>query len=73
MAVLHDVDVEYFDVLFWLLLERPGILDLVYHIETLGRTTEDGMLAIEPRLQCRVSLTWGSQEEWRNQPGVGGW
>ncbi len=60
-AVLHDVDVEYLDVLLWFLLERPGVLDLLYHVQTLGRATENGMLAIEPRLQCTVSLTWGPE------------
>jgi hypothetical protein len=48
---LHDVDVEYLDVFLWLLFKCPGVFDLVYHVKTLCRTTEDGMLAIKPRLQ----------------------
>ena len=47
---LHDVYVENFDILLGFLLIHSGILDLMDDIKTLCATTEDRVLAIEPRL-----------------------
>lgn len=48
---LHDVDIKNLDIFFWLLLVRTDILNLVNDVQSLGGSTKDGMLAIQPRLR----------------------
>lgn len=47
---LYNVDVQDFDILFRPLLVGPGILDLVYHIQSLNSSTENSVLVVKPWL-----------------------
>lgn len=51
---LYDVDVEDLDVLLWLLLIRPRVLDLMDNVEPLGCSPENGVLPVQPRLFVTV-------------------
>lgn len=52
---LDDVDVHNLDVLFGLFVVRPDVLDLVDDVQALRGSSEDGVLAVKPRL-VSVSL-----------------
>lgn len=47
-APLLNTDIDDFDVVLWLLLVHPDILDHMYHIHTFGHSTEHGMFPIQP-------------------------
>jgi hypothetical protein len=47
---LHNVDIEHLDILFRPLLVSPGVLDLVYHIQTLDSTPKNSVLIVKPWL-----------------------
>ncbi|WDK14018.1 hypothetical protein CGRA01v4_05299 [Colletotrichum graminicola] len=47
---LNYVDVEDFDILLWLLLVCPCVLDFVDNIQSLSSTPENSVLSVQPRL-----------------------
>lgn len=46
IGLLYDIDVKHLNVLLWLLLVRPRVLNFLNDIETLCCTTKYGMLPV---------------------------
>lgn len=45
-GLLYDIDIKHLDILLWLFLVRPRVLNLLNDVETLCRTTKYGMLPV---------------------------
>jgi hypothetical protein len=45
-------DIDNFDILLWLLLVHPRVLDLMNNIQALDSSAKNGMFAIKPRLHA---------------------
>jgi hypothetical protein len=56
-ALLHHRYANDLDVLFGLIFVSPYVLDLMYHIQPLRRSSEDRVLVIQPGLASTVSFT----------------
>lgn len=54
-AALCDINIQYLDILLWLLFVRPDVFYLMDHVQPLDRAAKDSVLVVKPRLVCRVS------------------
>lgn len=53
-TVLHDINIEYFDVLLGFFLVGARVLNFMDHVEALDGPSKNGVLVVEPWLH-RVS------------------